>query len=466
MAYFPRLGNYILRFLERMRPTSQVPAVRRQATAENPPDLARDRFFLMELPDSGLAHFTLCGDHGDGGTDWSALAAGDPWLETFLLAPGRSYSLCVPAVLGSGYRGRIQAARLHQHLQQQLSQGPFRKCQLRRLLSYTPDSPSKVTERGFILWDPQDCLEIQRALQGLLFACEAPRPHLGMFKADHSGLLWQRLWELPGVVGDEGERFRVVPTAEPPLHPSVPELPITVVFPNLEETRKVFEECIPFIPEAKEILNLVDKCPKNIKKGKFPVIVIEGLDATGKTTVTEKVSQTLHAVFLKSPPPCISQWRKIFDDEPTIIRRAYYSLGNYIMASEIAKQSTQSPVIIDRYWHSTAAYAIATEISGLTHHLPPPHHSVYQWPQDLLKPDIVLLLTVNPEERIHRIQGRGMHKTKEETELETNKLFREKVEMSYQRMENPSCHLVDANPNKKKVTANVLDIIRKYFASL
>ncbi|XP_051832027.1 UMP-CMP kinase 2, mitochondrial [Antechinus flavipes] len=466
MACFPRLGNYIVRFLERMRPSSQVPAVRRQATAVNPLDLARDRFFLLELPDSGLANFTLCGDYGDGGTDWSALAARDPRLEAFLLAPGRTYSLCVPAVPGSGYRGRILAARLHHHLLQQLSRGPFRKCELRRLLCYSPDGRSGITEKGFILWDPHDCLEIQRALQGLLFACEDPRPLLGVFKADKSGLLWQRLWELPGVVGDKGGRFRVVPIEEPPVHPLVPELPITVVFPNLEETRKVFEECIPFIPEAKEILNLVDKCPKKIQKGKFPVIVIEGLDATGKTTVTEKVSKALKAVFLKSPPACVSQWRKIFDDEPTIIRRAYYSLGNYIMASEIAKQSTQAPVIIDRYWHSTAAYAIATEISGLPHHLPPAHHSVYQWPQDLLRPDIVLLLTVNPEERIHRIQGRGMHKTKEEVELENNKLFREKVEISYQRMENPSCHTVDANPNRKIVIATVLNIIRNYFASL
>lgn len=68
----------------------------------------------------------------------------------------------------------------------------------------------------------------------------------------------------------------------------------------------------------------------------------------GKTTVTQSVSDSLKAALLKSPPACISQWRKIFDDEPTIIRRAFYSLGNYIVASEIAKESTKSPVIVDR----------------------------------------------------------------------------------------------------------------------
>ncbi|XP_027696215.1 UMP-CMP kinase 2, mitochondrial [Vombatus ursinus] len=464
MAFVPRLGDFILKYLERIRPL-QVPAVRRQATAMYPPDLGQDRFFVLELPDSGLVHFTLCGDSGDS-ADRRALARRDPRLETFLLAPGRSYSLCVPIAPGSGHRGRIRAARLYHHLLHQLSQDPFQKCQLRSLLSYSPNSPPGGTEKGIILWDPLDCLQIQRALEGLLVACEPPRPHLGMFDADHSGLLWQSLWELPGGIGTERHKLRVVPTAEPLLHPVVPDLPISVVFPNLKETRKVFEECTSLIPEAQKILSLVDKCQKNVQKGKFPVIVIEGLDATGKTTVTHEVAKALNAIFLKSPPPCVSQWRKIFDNEPTIIRRAYYSLGNYIVASEIAKSSTQAPVIIDRYWHSTAAYAIATEISGLPHYLPPVHHPVYQWPKDLLKPDIVLLLTVNPEARIQRIQGRGMHKTKEETELEINKLFREKVEIAYQRMENPGCHIVDANPDREEVIQTVLDVIKKNCTSL
>ncbi|XP_068920879.1 UMP-CMP kinase 2, mitochondrial [Petaurus breviceps papuanus] len=463
MAFVPRLGDFILRFLERMRPP-QVAAVRRQATAMCSSNLDPDHF-VLELPDSGLVHFTLSDDSGDS-ADRRALARRDPRLETFLLAPGRCYSLCVPVAPGSGCRGRIRAARLYHHLLNQLSQDPFQKCQLRRLLSYSPNRPPGNTAKGVILWDPQDCLQIQHTLEGLLAACEAPRPHLGMFDSDHSGLLWQSLCELPGGAGDERLKFRVVPSVEPPLHPMVPDLPISVVFPNVENARKIFEECASLIPEVQEVLNLVDKCPKNVQKGKFPVIVIEGLDATGKTTVTHKVAKALNAVFLKSPPPCVLQWRKTFDNEPTIIRRAYYSLGNYIIASEIAKASIQAPVIIDRYWHSTAAYAIATEISGLPQYLPPVHHPVYQWPEDLLKPDLVLLLTVNPEARIQRIQERGVHKTKEEIELEINQLFREKVEISYQRMENPGCYTVDANLDRAEVIQTVLGLIKKYCTSL
>lgn len=51
---------------------------------------------------------------------------------------------------------------------------------------------------------------------------------------------------------------------------------------------------------------------------------------------------------------------------------------------------------------------------------------MYQWPEDLLKPDLVLLLTVDPEERVQRLQRRGLEKTKEEAELEANTLFRQR----------------------------------------
>ena len=73
--------------------------------------------------------------------------------------------------------------------------------------------------------------------------------------------------------------------------------------------------------------------------------------SAGKTSVTQAASESLKAVLLRSPPTCISQWRKAFDDEPTIVRRAFYSLGNYIVASEIAEESAKAPVIVDRWVH-------------------------------------------------------------------------------------------------------------------
>ncbi|XP_006864064.1 PREDICTED: UMP-CMP kinase 2, mitochondrial [Chrysochloris asiatica] len=416
-----------------------------------------DRCFALELPDCTLAHFTLrAGAPGN-----PQEACQHPRLAAILGSPGRSYSLCVPVAPEADYAARVRAAKLHQRLLHQLRGGPFQLCQLRRLLSYSPGGQPGSSQHGFLLRDPRDCLETRRALIELLGAFkETLHPHLGEFETDPHGQLWQRLWTLQDGECLEVGCALVIPTQEPPLHPVLPDLPSSVVFPNREAARAVLEACTSFIPEAQVVLDLVDQCPKQVQKGKFPVIAIEGLDATGKTTVTQSVSDSMKAVLLKSPPSCVAQWREIFDDEPTIIRRAFYALGNYIVASEIAKESTQSPVIVDRYWHSTATYGLATEISGGLQHLPPVHHHIYQWPKDLLKPDLVLLLTVSPEERVHRIASRGMEKTREEAELEANNVFRQKVEVSYQRMENPSCHMVDASPSKEKVLQTVLSLIK------
>nr|XP_021406917.1 UMP-CMP kinase 2, mitochondrial [Lonchura striata domestica] len=234
--------------------------------------------------------------------------------------------------------------------------------------------------------------------------------------------------------------------------------------PSASALRQRLRQCAERIPEAEAVLDLLEKCPEHQKKGSFPVIVFEGLDATGKTTVTQAVKDALNGILLQSPPACISQWRTVFDDEPTPIKRAFYAAGNYILASEIAKASTQAPVIIDRYWHSTAAYAIATETSEKVQDLPPAQDEVYQWPEDLLKPDLVLLLTVNPEERARRLQHRGLEKTKEEAELEANSLFRQSVEESYKRMVNPVCQEVDASPSKEEVLKTVLQLIKKHCA--
>ncbi|XP_054422631.1 UMP-CMP kinase 2, mitochondrial [Pteronotus mesoamericanus] len=417
--------------------------------------MAPPRFFALELPGCTLAHFAV-------GTD-AAGAPLDPRAAALLGPPGRSYSLCVPVAPGGDYAARVRAARLHQRLLQQLHRGPLKRCQLRRLLCYSPDGRAGALQQGVLLHDPNDSPDTRRALLALLDSyLETPRPRLGEFLADPLPQLWQRLWELRDGQGwRQVEREPVGRAPEPALHPVVPDLPSSGVFPHREAARGVLEACTAFIPEARAVLELVDRCPAQVQKGKFPVIVIEGLDATGKTTVTQAASESLQAALLRSPPACVSEWRKVFDDEPTIVRRAFYSLGNYIVASEIAEKSTTSPVIVDRYWHSTATYAIATEVSGAVQHLPPAHHPIYQWPRDLLKPNLVLLLTVSPEERRKRIQGRGLERTREETELEDNNVFRQKVEVCYQRMENPGCQVVDADPSQEEVLKTVLSLIQK-----
>lgn len=78
---------------------------------------------------------------------------------------------------------------------------------------------------------------------------------------------------------------------------------------------------------------------------------------------------------------------------------------------------------MSRFWHSTAAYAIATAISGPVCNLPAKGSEVYRWPGDLFQPNLVVLLTLDPEERRRRLKDRGLIKTEEEEKLEHG-LFR------------------------------------------
>lgn len=68
---------------------------------------------------------------------------------------------------------------------------------------------------------------------------------------------------------------------------------------------------------------------------------------------------------------------------------------------------------MDRFWHSTAAYAIAKSVQ-LVDDLPSPNAALYAWPQDLLRPRLVVLLEASPEVRTSRIHSRGEAITPEE----------------------------------------------------
>lgn len=88
--------------------------------------------------------------------------------------------------------------------------------------------------------------------------------------------------------------------------------------------------------------------------GRF--IVVDGLDATGKTTLALELARSLSAEALKCPPQLVApalgdeDLRMHFDKQPPPERRAYYPAANLI-ASEQAKLVLASGkhVVMDRY---------------------------------------------------------------------------------------------------------------------
>lgn len=80
-----------------------------------------------------------------------------------------------------------------------------------------------------------------------------------------------------------------------------------------------------------------------------------------------------------------------------------------------------------RFWHSTAAFGIAQAIADNPDlcEMPPEGDSFYQWPADLLKPDIVILFQVDERERLRRL-SRRKESTDQELLLKSSEAFRNK----------------------------------------
>lgn len=165
-------------------------------------------------------------------------------------------------------------------------------------------------------------------------------------------------------------------------------------------------------------------------RSRHPVIVVEGLDGTGKTTITRALAQKLHGTALSTPPPQFAHIRDAFRHQDEAVARAFYSAANYVAAQTIAHHAASSIVVVDRWWCSTCAMALANQRTVET--LPPAGDPVYVWPTDLLRPDVGFLLHVTEEVRVGRIRKRAPEDA-EERRLSARQTMREAAMTAYAR---------------------------------
>lgn len=95
---------------------------------------------------------------------------------------------------------------------------------------------------------------------------------------------------------------------------------------------------------------------KSMKR--FPVIAVEGIDGSGKTTVAELVAKKLNGVCIHTPAKVYSEMKGFFTNcSRFAVPRFYFFLSSiweaYNRAAEICKEK---PVIFDRYILSTLIY--------------------------------------------------------------------------------------------------------------
>ncbi|XP_066256984.1 UMP-CMP kinase 2, mitochondrial-like isoform X2 [Euwallacea similis] len=207
------------------------------------------------------------------------------------------------------------------------------------------------------------------------------------------------------------------------------------------ENFKPVQQLIQIYKEAKI------KCDEEKNCAKYPLIVLEGLDGSGKTSMSKKLAKVWGAQKWLTPPESIRFLRDYFDRNFEL-RSAYYSLGNYIAALEVSCLLDKKPVLMDRFWHSTTAYALAQAVADNPQYLklPDAANEIYKWPEDLLKPEKVIFLNVSEEVRLERHSRRSVDLvTAQEKLLKDDTKFRQDIIQAYNNMREPKIDIVNGD---------------------
>ncbi len=139
------------------------------------------------------------------------------------------------------------------------------------------------------------------------------------------------------------------------------------------------------------------------------LIVVEGLDGTGKTTLSKGLAASLGAVWLTTPSAALRPFREPFDAHyarhPGAAQLFY--AASVVAAGEEADalRAAGRDVVIDRYWATTRAYGLVRgspyDLAEVEAHLP--------------AADLTLLVELDEGVRRGRLLARGASALDQET---------------------------------------------------
>lgn len=89
---------------------------------------------------------------------------------------------------------------------------------------------------------------------------------------------------------------------------------------------------------------------------KEKIICFEGVDGSGKTTLSKYLTKICKGKYLKSPPDSIAATRHLIKDCDDSITFHHYIFGNAAAGFSAQKESSKKLVFLDRYHYSTRAY--------------------------------------------------------------------------------------------------------------
>lgn len=134
--------------------------------------------------------------------------------------------------------------------------------------------------------------------------------------------------------------------------------------------------------------------PKPVKTRRdYPLVLVEGVQKSLKETVGKKIARCLHAKHVKTTPRLMRKFKRRFN-KWLDLKRAFIGLGIYIRSFDLLETMDVKPIVLSGYWVNQAAWYIAQSYKDL----PPHNSSVYEFPKDLVVPDIVFFINAPKSE--------------------------------------------------------------------
>ncbi|KAG7374273.1 thymidylate kinase [Nitzschia inconspicua] len=177
------------------------------------------------------------------------------------------------------------------------------------------------------------------------------------------------------------------------------------------------------------------------------IVVVEGLDGSGKSSLVQNLvgalnetkasnpnSPNVQAMSMATPTQSMANVRPVFDKRGGPVARAFYAVSNYMLQHEIqqrerqlgetANHGTILVAIVDRWYTSTVAYSVAWKnTNGDEQSIDELDSSIFAWPKDLRRPNMLFLLQVNDQVRRERVNHRSRKNAVEEEESSTQNSF-------------------------------------------
>ena len=186
----------------------------------------------------------------------------------------------------------------------------------------------------------------------------------------------------------------------------------------------------------------------------FMLIVLEGLDGTGKGTQIKLLQEKLDAQVFKYPTAKTPEINAYLEKKMEIGRKELFHLflKDIMAEQDEIRKKRNSNAILDRYVFSTIAY----------------EEDAYGYEEEkqiitkmnFIKPDLVLLLDIEPKTAQTR---KKMQKELDryEEDLRYMEGVRERFLKMYEdRFLTPNWHKIDANVSIEKVHRQILDVLK------